>query len=241
MWKGKKISVVFSTYNEKESIKQCINDFFDTGIVDEVIAVDNNAAKGTKEEILKTNAKYFLEKNQGFGWGYRRALKEATGDILIMTEPDGTFVARDIFKLLAYSEDFEVVLGTRTTTIMVHRGANMGFLMKWANWFVAKIIEFLFDTVQLTDVGCTYRLIKRDAYEKIKNKFVITKNEFNLDMGLQIIRNKIKFLEIPINYHKRVGKSSVTGNKFKAFILSIRMLFLIFKHRFNIINKRNKF
>src|SRR4030042_4989049 len=114
MWKGNKISVVFSTYNEKYSIKQCINDFFDTGIVDEVIAVDNNAVKGTKEEILKTKAKYFHEKNQGFGWGYRRALKEATGDILIMTEPDGTFEAKDILKLLAYCEDFWVVLGTRT-------------------------------------------------------------------------------------------------------------------------------
>jgi glycosyltransferase involved in cell wall biosynthesis len=237
MWKGNKISVVFSTYNEKDSIKQCINDFFDTGIVDEVIAVDNNAAKGTKEEILKTNAKYFLEKNQGFGWGYRRALKEATGDILIMTEPDGTFEARDILKLLAYCEDFDVVLGTRTTTILIGEGANMGFLLKLGNFIVAKFVETLFNTTQLTDVGCTYRLLKRKAYEKIRNKFVITKNEFNLDMSLQIIRNKIKFIEIPINYYKRVGESSVTGSKFKAFILSIKMTFLIFKHKFGLIKK----
>ena len=73
MWKKKKVSVVFSTYNEIDSIKEFIDGLFKTGYVDEVIAVDNNAAKGTKEEILKTKAKYFLESKQGFGWGYRRA------------------------------------------------------------------------------------------------------------------------------------------------------------------------
>ena len=114
MWKGKKVSVVFSTYNEKESVCKCINDFFKTKVVDEVIAVDNNAAEGTKEEILKTKAKYFHEKNQGFGWGYRRALYESTGDLIIMTEPDGTFNPKDIHRLLVYSDDFDVVLGTRT-------------------------------------------------------------------------------------------------------------------------------
>ena len=69
MWKKQKVSVVFSTYNEKDSIKECIEDCFKTKYIDEVIAVDNNSAKGTKEEILKTKARYFLEAKQGFGWG----------------------------------------------------------------------------------------------------------------------------------------------------------------------------
>lgn len=237
MWKRNKVSVVFSTYNEKDSIREFIDGLFDTGYVDEVIAVDNNATPGTKEEILKTKAKYFLETKQGFGNGYQRALKEATGDILIMSEPDGTFLANDILKLLAYSDDFDVVFGTRTTSVLIGEGANMGFLMKWANWAYGKIVEFIFDTVQLTDVGCTYRLIKRKDYKRIKNKFVVGGSEFNLDMMLQIIRNNIKFIEIPVGYKKRVGESSVTGSKFKATIVAIKMMILIFKHKFGIIKR----
>jgi len=237
MWKGKKVSAVFSTYNEKESIRKCIEDLFKTGVVDEVIAVDNNAKKGTKEEIFKTKAKYFLETKQGFGNGYQRALKEATGDLIIMTEPDGTFVANDIFKLLAYCDDFDVVFGTRTTSILIGEGANMGFFMKWGNWAVAKMIEVLFGTTTLTDVGCTLRLIKRKALKKIEKKFVITKSEFNPDMMLQVIRNNIKFIEVPINYLKRVGRSSVTGNRFVAVILGFKMIYLILKHRLGIIKK----
>ena len=231
MWKGKKVSVIFSTYNEKDSIRRCIDDFFNTGIVDEIIAVNNNAAEGTDEEILKTRAKLIYEKKQGFGHGYQRALREAPGDWIVMTEPDGTFVANDIFKLLAYCDDFDVVFGTRTTSIMIGEGANMGLFIKWGNWAVAKMVEILFGTCQLTDVGCTYRLIKREAYEKIRPYFKVHGDEFNMDMMLRILRSKIKFIEVPINYKKRVGVSSVTGKKYKAVIVGFKMIALIFLHR----------
>jgi glycosyltransferase involved in cell wall biosynthesis len=240
MWKNKKISIVFSTYNEKNSVKKCIEELFETGVVDEIIAVNNNAEKGTDEEIQKCiqkglNVKLVHEFRQGFGWGYRRALYEGSGDILIMIEPDGTFVPGDIFKLLAYCDDFDVVFGTRTTSIMVREGANMGFFMKIGNWAVAKIVEFLFMTTLLTDVGCTYRLIKKEVYEKIKGDFVIGGNEFNLDMMLQIIRHGIKYIEIPLNYQKRVGESSVTGSFKKTIKVGINMIILALQHKFNVI------
>jgi len=237
MWKGKKVSVVFSTYNEKDSVKKCIEGLFKTGYVDEVIAVDNNAAEGTKEEILKTNAKYFLETNQGFGYGYQRALKESTGDLIIMLEPDNTFDPNDVIKFLAYSDNFDVVFGTRTTSIMIGKGANMGWFLKWGNYAVAKLIEVLFNTTHLSDVGCTYRLINRKVYERIKDKFVVTGNEFNPDMMLQVIRNKIRYIEIPVNYLRRVGESAVTGRLSKIIITGLRMILLILKHRFGIIKK----
>jgi len=237
MWKNQKISVVFSTYNEKDSIRKCIEGLFKTGCVDEVIAVDNNAAIGTKEEILKTKAKYFHEPKQGFGWGYRRALHESTGDIIIMIEPDGTFDPKDVSKLLAYSDDFDVVFGTRTTSIMIGDGANMGWFLKWGNYAVAKFVEFLFNTTHLSDVGCTYRLIKREAYKKIKYKFSIRGNEFNPDMMLQIIRNNINYIEIPVKYLRRVGESSVTGDFKRTVIVGLKMILLILKHRLGVIRK----
>ena len=235
MWKKKKVSVVFSTYNEKESIRRCIDGLFATGYVDEVIAVDNNATEGTKQEILKTKAKYFHEPKQGFGWGYRRALYESTGDLIIMIEPDGTFDPNDVIKFLAYSDNFEVVFGTRTTSIMIGQGANMGWFLKWGNFAVGKMIEFLFGTNFISDAGCTYRLISREAYNKIRHKFSITGMEFNPDMMLQVIKNNIKFIEIPVNYLKRVGQSSVTGDNSKTMVVGFGMILLILKHRIRII------
>jgi len=237
MWKSKRVSVVFSTFNEKDSIRKFIDGLFSTGYVDEVIAVDNNAIEGTKDEILKTKAKYFLESKQGFGWGYRRAMHESTGDLIIMSEPDGTFDPNDVVKFLAYSDNFDVVFGTRTTSIMIGQGANMGWFLKWGNFGVAKLIEFMFNTNFLSDVGCTYRLISRRAYLKIKHKFVITGMEFNPDMMLQVIRNNIRFIEIPTRYLRRVGVSSATGDFKRTFVIGLKMLLHIFKHRVGLIKK----
>ena len=158
-----------------------------------------------------------------------------------MIEPDGTFEPNDVIKFLAYSDNFDVVFGTRTTSIMIGKGANMGFFLKWGNYLVAKFIEIIFNTTYLSDVGCSYRLINRKAYNKIRKKFTISGMEFNPDMMLQIIRNNIKYIEIPANYLKRVGKSSVTGSFFKTIIIGFGMVGLILKHRFNIITTKDKF
>lgn len=238
MWKGKKVSLVFSTYNEKESINESINEFFGTGYVDEIIVVNNNAAVGTDEEVKKTKAKLFHEAKQGYGYGYQRALKEATGDLIIISEPDGTFVGNDVLKMLSYSDDFDVVFGTRTSSSLIGKGANMGLFLKYGNFFIAKLIELLFNTRQLTDAGCTMRLIKRDAYETIKDNFTVGASHFGPEMMILVILSKSKFIEIPINYRKRIGESSVTGSFWKAFKLGWVMMALVLKYRVKSIWKK---
>ncbi|MCM8804603.1 MAG: glycosyltransferase family 2 protein [Candidatus Omnitrophica bacterium] len=237
MWRNKKVSVIFPTYNEKDSIRNAIEDFFNSGYIDEIIVVNNNAVEGTDEEVKKTKARLVYERKQGYGYAIQKGLAEATGDYLIISEPDGTFEGKDVIKLLAYSDDFDYVLGTRTTKELIWKGANMNFFLKWGNWAVAKMMEFLYNTTTLTDVGCTMRLIKRPLYEKIKNYFIVGKEHFGPEMTLLVIKTGVKFIEIPVNYKPRVGKSSVTGSMKKAFFLGLKMISLIIEYRF----KRIKF
>jgi len=238
MWRNKKVSVIFPTYNERDSIREAINDFFSSGWVDEIVVVNNNAAEGTDEEVKKTKAKLVYEKKQGYGYAIWKGLEEATGDYLIISEPDGTFSGRDVIKLLAYSDDFDYVLGTRTTRELIWEGANMNFFLKWGNWAVAKLMEFLYNTTTLTDVGCTMRLIKRNIYEKVKPFFTVGAQHFGPELTLLVIKTGTKFIEIPVNYKPRVGKSSVTGNMGKAFSLGLKMIVLIIKYKFKKIQFR---
>jgi glycosyltransferase involved in cell wall biosynthesis len=119
------------TYNEKESIRKCVEDFFATGFVDEVVVVNNNAAPGTAEEVMNTKARQVFEKRQGYGYAIRRGLEEARGDILVICEPDGTFRPKDILRFLSYADEFDVVFGTRTTRELIGERANMGFFLRW--------------------------------------------------------------------------------------------------------------
>ncbi len=231
MWNGHRISVVLPTYNERDSIRECIERFFATGCVDEVVVVNNNAAPGTSEEAAKTRAIEVFEPAQGYGASMRRGLKEATGEWIIVCEPDGTFQPEDIFKFLAYAQDFDYVIGTRTTRELVWKGANMGFGLKWGNWFVGKLAEFLFNATILTDVGCTYRLIKRGVLDSISPRFTQKKNTFGLEMTLLVMRSKTPFVEIPVNYKPRIGVSAVTGSTRKTFVLGLQMIELIVRYR----------
>lgn len=240
MWHNKIVSVIFPTYNEKGSIREAIEDFFNSGYVDEIVVVNNNAAPGTDEEVKKTKACLIYEKKQGYGYAIQKGLKEAKGELLIISEPDGTFLGRDIVKLLAYSDDFDYVLGTRTTRELIWEGANMDRFLKWGNWVVAKMMEFLFNSTTLTDMGCTMRLLKRNAYNIIKDKFTIGSSHFGPEMTLLIITHKIKFVEISVNYKKRVGKSQVTGSKFIAFLLGLKMIGLVLRFWFrSVIGKKS--
>jgi glycosyltransferase involved in cell wall biosynthesis len=231
MWNGKKVSVIFPTYNEKDSIRAAIEEVLSTGFVDEALVVNNNAAPGTSEEVAKTPAREILEPRQGYGQAIRTGLREAVGDYLIVSEPDGTFRGQDVVKLLAYADNFDYVLGTRTTREMIWQGANMGVFLKWGNWAVAKVAEFLFNATILTDCGCTLRLIARPAYEKLRPYFTRTRNDFGLELTLLVIRRQVPFVEIPVHYRRRVGASSVTGSPVKAFVLGLRMIWMILKFR----------
>lgn len=232
MYKGKTVSVVMSTYNEKESIRHCIEEFFETGFVDEVVIINNNAAPGTDDEVKQTKAVLFHESKQGYGNGFQRGLREAKGDLLVMCEPDGTFIPSDIEKLLIYSQDMDVVQGSRTNATTIMDRANMGMFLKYGNYFVAKLAEFMFfrSAPNLSDCGCTFRLFSREAYEAIAPHFETGGSAFGFELTLLVLRGRIPMCQIPIHYCERVGQSSVTGDFSKTFKLGMRMIADVFKH-----------
>jgi 4-amino-4-deoxy-L-arabinose transferase-like glycosyltransferase len=225
-----RISVVLPTYNEKDSIRGVIEDFFATGVVDEVVVINNNAAPGTSEEVAGTGAREVHEPIQGYGAACQRGLVEATGDYIVLCEPDGTFLASDIHKLLAYSHDFDIVYGSRTSQQFVWHGANMGFFLRFGNWAVAKYMELFFNGPNLTDVGCTMRLIKREVSDALAGRYRIQGSQFGPEMMLLTLRDRFRIVQIPVNYRPRVGQSSVTGDPKKALLLGMQMIWLITRH-----------
>ncbi len=116
------------TYAERDSIRAVIEGFFATGLVDEVLVVDNNAQEGTAEEVRKTRARLVHEPQQGYGHATRRGLLEARGELIVLAEPDGTFLPEDILKLLVYSGECDVVFGTRTTRELIWAERQHGAL-----------------------------------------------------------------------------------------------------------------
>ena len=249
MYKGNRVSVVLPTYREKASIRSVINDFFETGYVDEVVVVNNNAEEGTDQEVKKTlpahagKARLVYESEQGYGPAFRRAIKEAKGDYVVVSEPDGTFRGSDLEKFLVYAKDYDVVFGTRTSQISALSGLGMGIVRKFANVIEAKTIEVLFNSVALTDVGCAYKLFKKSALRKITPLWSNEKSAlFNTELILLTVSQKISFVEIPITYKKRIGTSSVVSKWYHVIKWAFVIQIYIFKCwlKWIISKKKNK-
>ncbi len=231
MWNGKAVTVVLMTYAERDSIRHVIEGFFATGLVDEVLVVDNNSQEGTAEEVAKTRARLVREPLQGYGHATRRGLIEAKGDLIVLAEPDGTFLPQDILKLLVYSNECDAVFGTRTTRELIWHGANMAAMLRWGNWAVAKLIEALFNTSHLSDVGCTYKLLRRQTADYVLSTMKVGGSHAGVEVMLLTILSGARVVEVPVNYLPRVGRSSVTGDPVKAVMVGLQMILQVLRYR----------
>lgn len=227
MFRGKKISVVIPAYNEEKGIVKVIDDFSQP-YIDEIIVVDNNSNDRTAEFAKKKGARVVMERKQGYGYALVRGMKDAKGDIIVLTEADATFAGRDMEKLLAYIDDVDMVLGTRLTRELTERGAKMDWFLLYGNLFIAKLLQLRFwGKTRLTDVGCTFRAIKKEALKKIINQFEIGGSHFSPEMIIVALKNGLKTVEIPVKYRVRIGESKITYNKWRSFLLGLKMIRLV--------------
>ncbi|MEM9463820.1 MAG: glycosyltransferase family 2 protein [Actinomycetota bacterium] len=238
MWNGDRVSVVLMTYRERDSIRSVVDGFEATGVVDEIIVVNNNAEAGTSEAIAGSFAREVHEPKQGYGFATRKGLEVATGDLVVLAEPDGTFDPNDIIKMLAYSDQFDAVFGTRTHRQMIWRDANMGFALRYGNLAVAKLVNLLFPPAALTDVGCTYRLLHRDLLERVLPRLRIGGSQLGPELMITAMLERGRHVEVPVNYRARVGTSSVTGDLGKAIVLGMQMIGLIVSLRIRSLGHR---
>jgi glycosyltransferase involved in cell wall biosynthesis len=231
MHNGYKVSVVFPAFNEEEGIAHAVETFLGQDPVDEVVVVDNNSRDRTAELASEAGARVVSETTQGYGNALRRGLAEATGDLIVMAEPDGTFAAEDVHKLLAYSSDAELVLGTRTTREMIFSEANMGWFLRWGNWAVAKLQQVLFNTPSLSDCGCTMRLIHRGALERFRERLTVGSSHFLPEMVILAHQTGATMIEVPVSYRPRRGTSKITGDLRGMIEVGLNMLALIVAYR----------
>ena len=243
--KERQICVIMPTFNEESTIKQVVEDFQRQNFVNNVVVIDNKSTDDTVKIAKDCGAKV-IEKieNKGYSHSLVLGLKEALktdANIITITESDGTFNGYDLEKMVPYLNNCDMVIGSRQNQVISEKGnQNSGFFV-WANFLLAKLIQIKYlsldhmGIINLTDVGCIYRVIKRDALEKIISKLTYPGSDRpvgGIGIGLYItmlgIEEDLKIIEIPVTFKRRIGKSKLTGaGKKKTINIGLRFLWLI--------------
>ena len=228
-----KICVTMPSYNEEKAIGNVVSNYMNQKYVVSVIVVDNNSSDRTVE-IAKKNGADVITKNEnkGFSHSYVLGLQQSLqteANIIVVTESDGTFDGNDISKFLPYLENCDVVTGSRQNQILTQQGNQNNRLLVYGNIFLAKLIQLKYFSlrhlgiVELTDVGCMHRCMRKESVEKIIDQFVkpgtdepiITPGSglVAILMTMLCIENNLKIVEIPITFKKRIGTSKSFSDK----------------------------
>jgi hypothetical protein len=107
----------------------------------------------------------------------------------------------------------------------------MGAFLRYGNWAVAKLLEYVHNGPCLTDVGCTYKSFRRESLRQIAPQFRVGASYFSPELMVVAIRSGLICVEIPVHYQPRAGSSKITGNFWKAFRLGLRMIILVLQYR----------
>ena len=213
----KKLSVLIPIYNEKDTIKDCLDAVLnaDIGSLElEVIISDNNSIDGTKEILSKINDPrvkvLYRNKNNGKGANIKNALKEANGDLILFQDGDLEYSPNDYLNLIEPFLKFnaDVVYGSRLTRARATR--IVGFPNYIGNILFTFLTNMLFNKI-FTDIATGYKVFKKNV---IKDLEIISDGfEIEPEITAKISRNKnIRIFEVPITINSRGYKD---GKKVK--------------------------
>jgi glycosyltransferase involved in cell wall biosynthesis len=234
----KKICVVLTAYNDEEAIGAAVKEFKSQKNVVNLIVVDNNSKDATSLVAIDAGARVVDESSQGYGFACVRGLREAlccsNAEVIVLAEGDMTFRGGDIWKLLPFLDDADLVVGSRTHMHFTDSDSQMDWFYLWGNMFLAKVLQLRFfnlrfmGVTRFSDVGCTLRAISKDALLRIIDDLEVGDGHFSPHMIKIALQNGLRVTEVPVTFRKRVGVSKgAGGSKWRGIKIGLRMLWHI--------------
>ena len=245
---SKKICVTMHTYNEEPVIEKTVKDFVKQDYVEKVIVIDNHSTDRTVELARESGATVITKtSNKGYAHSWCLGLREALktdASIIVITDADGTYNGYDIKKMIPYLDNCDMVIGTRMTQVLSEKANQNDTFLVWGNLFIATFFQLKyfnlrhFGVAPLSDVGCSYRCIRRESLEKIIGDFT-KRNSDELEKGItnytitlfttkSAIENDLRVVEVPITFKERLGISKGVGKgKNTAITSGLQMLYFL--------------
>ncbi len=199
-----KISVIIPAYNEQATIREIIKRVQKTGLVDEILVVDDGSQDGTRDILSELQERgeirtVFHEKNQGKGAAVTTGFRHASGDVFIIQDADLEYDPRDYPELFRPLEEglADVVFGSRFL------GAARRPTLFWhmvANKLLTLMTNILYDNI-LTDMETGYKVFRREVVADLT--IHARRFDFEPEFTAKILKRKIRIFEVPITFNPR--------------------------------------
>lgn len=217
------LSVLIPTFNEQHAIEDTVRRVQQAcsskGEAYEILVVDDGSTDRTPD-ILRSLTFPELRiithpKNRGYGASMKTGIRKARGDIIATTDADGTYPLEELPNLLKIFREkkADMVVGARTK-----QGVQIPLIRKPAKWIVGWLANTLVGQ-RIPDLNSGMRLFRKSLAEEFFHLYP-RRFSFTITITLAALTNDYAVEFVPIDYHKRIGKSTLsTGvNGCKNFV-----------------------
>jgi len=200
------ITVLVPAYNEENSIRQTVDAI--RAAMSQVgpyeIIVINDGSKDKTSEIAKTLGVTLLEHevNRGYGAALKNGMQHARHDLIMITDADGTYPLEEIPRLIEAARTCDMAVGARTGKIV-----HIPWMRRPGKWIITKLSEYLSGR-KIPDLNSGFRIFKKDVAMRFLTLYP-DGFSFTTTITLAMLTNGYSVKFLPINYMKRVGKSSI--------------------------------
>lgn len=197
------VSIVIPAYNEEGHIAPVIKQLLNLGLDAEVIVVDDGSTDRTGEIAKEAGATLVRHPvNMGYGRSLKDGIRAAAGDVIIISDADGTYPIGEIPVLLkAFDRGFDMVVGARQGA--AYRQSPLKALLRW---FLKSIVEFASGR-KIPDVNSGFRVFRKSTampfFSDICEGFSFTTT---ITLVYALTHKSIHY--VPVPYEKREGSKS---------------------------------
>jgi glycosyltransferase involved in cell wall biosynthesis len=224
------ITIIIPAFNEENAIGNVIRDI-PTGVVKEIIVVNNNSKDKTAEVAEKAGATVLHESQQGYGYACLKGMEYVAQqvekpDIIVFLDADYSDFPEEIIAVISpiIEQDFDMVIGSRA--LGKRAKGSMTPQQIFGNWLATNLIR-IFYKVKYTDLG-PFRAIK---YNALVNLAMEDKTYgWTVEMQLKAAKQKLKVCEVPVSYRERIGDSKISGTVKGTIMAGYKILSWIFKY-----------
>ncbi len=220
------ISVVIPVKDEADSVGSVIGSVktalqgFDGAY--EIVAVDDGSTDDSQEIARQAGARVVSHATgRGYGAALKTGITNARGDSIVIIDGDGTYPAEAICEMLDGLDSADMVVGART-----RKGAKVPLIRRPAKWFLQRLAGFL-SGVNIPDLNSGLRAFRRQTAEGYL-RVLPDRFSFTSTMTLLMIGDGKSIKYVPIDYHKRSGRSKIVPSDAFSFLLLIIRTIMFF-------------
>ena len=228
--KNKIISVVIPAFNEDQSIGKVVLDI-DRELVNHVIVVNNNSTDNTVKVAIEAGAIVLNETRKGYGWACLKGIaecKKLNTEIIVFLDGDYSDYPEEIKDVVApiLENDRDLVIGSRV--LGKREKGSLTPQQVFGNWLATKLIR-VFYRGKFTDLG-PFRAMQFQSLQKLEMSDKTY--GWTIEMQIKVLKHKMSYSEVPVNYKKRIGVSKVSGTVKGTILAGIKIIFAVFKYLF---------